>query len=647
MTTNDETVRAPVASPARGRRADTVTLSWGSVGLLLLALVLCNAALGRARLRVDLTEDGLYTLSPSSRKVVGSLTDPAQVRVYWGPKVPSKQAFVKRRVEGLLAEFEAASDGHLAVTWVDMEGDAGKKEAGERGLQEITFQQFGASDVSATKDYQGIWIQYEGKTSVISPLSQGDRDQMWEMAPDLEYQLTSSIWSMSRKTKAVVGVVKESPSPFMGMHGGGRDRFTVLAGEQVLGRVYGDSLKSWLSLEDAVPEDVTVLVVCAPREWSEKKVFHLEQFLLRGGKVLLLLDSVDLDAFQGRPAVKSGLEDWLKAQGIDLPEGVLADFMPEAMGALFSRGEYFPYPFFVNLSAENMAQGVPALQGLRRVMTFWPSEVLVDEAKQKAEGRRYTALATTTERGWRKPDTFGLDRRGGDDATGKSLGKHVVVAMVEGKFTSNWKGKPSPDEPPPPPPKPPEPGPGEAGMDAAMGEPTPGMEGGPAMEGEAAMGAEPAMEPAMEEPAMAPEPGMEPAMEEPAMEAGMEPPPSGPKGPEGEAGEKAPAAKKRLDEGSGVLVVVGDAGLVADESTGGLLFLNGQGTGFVLVGNLVDWLTGDEDVLALRARTSGGRKMAEVGEDKAGQIRAANFLAAPVLMVLVGLVVFFVRRNRR
>lgn len=643
---------APAPAPAApARRADVVTLSRVSSFLLLAALVLGNVALGAVKVRFDLTEDRIYTLSASSRKVVRGLSDPAQIRVYWGDKVPTKQALVKLRVEGLLDEYESASDGRLKVTWVDMSGSEGKADASEKGVPEVQFQIFGASELTATKDYQGLWIQYEGQTSVFGPLSEVDRDQAFQITSDLEYRITSSLWQMSRRAKPVVGLVKDAPAMPMFMDRGGGDRFSFLGGERVLGGAYKDGLKSWLNLDDPVPDDVTVLVVAAPRQWSDKKAYHLEQFVLRGGKALLLLDAVDVSTLEGRPPSKSGLEDWLKSFGVDLPDGVLADFSEPAMGALYSQDSLFPYPYFVNLLGANMDRDVPALRGLPNVMTFWPTEVLVDAKGQEAAGRKWTPLATTTEKGWRKPDTTGLNLAG-VAAEGKTLAKHVVIGMLAGKFTSYWKGKPAPDEPPPPPPKPPEPGMGDdAAMgDAAMGDAATGdaaaMDGA-AMDGDASMGEPPAGKPPEPPPApaMEPEPAMNP---EPAMGgAGMGEAPTGPKGPEGEGGDEGPPKSTRRDEGLGVIVIVGDGGLAGNEAAGGIMAFNGRGTGFALVANLVDWLTGDEDVLALRARSAKNRRFEEVGESKATQIRWANYLTAPILVSLVGFVVFFVRRHRR
>jgi hypothetical protein len=220
------------------------------------------------------------------------------------------------------------------------------------------------------------------------------------------------------------------------------------------------------------------------------------------------------------------------------------------------------------------------------------------------------------------------------------------MVSIEGTFTSYWKGKPAPGTPPAQP----------------IAPTAPGMEGEapPAMAEEPAMAEAPGMteEPGTPEaPAMADGPAMgeAPAMtEEPAM--GTE----GARGPEGAPGEPAPASAPapagppRLDEGKGVLVVLGDADTVSDDFSGvrrrditggATAFFNGI-NGFGMVPNVIDWLSGSDDLIALRARGAVSRKLSEIDTDAASRVKFWNYAGAPVAVLLAGLFVYFVRRYR-
>jgi ABC-type uncharacterized transport system involved in gliding motility auxiliary subunit len=88
------------------------------------------------------------------------------------------------------------------------------------------------------------------------------------------------------------------------------------------------------------------------------------------------------------------------------------------------------------------------------------------------------------------------------------------------------------------------------------------------------------------------------------------------------------------------------SGLPGKDRTGGLTqFVNGN-AGFAMVPNLVDWLSGDEEIIALRSRGSQPRKFDEITAEDANAIKWVNHLAAPLLVLIAGFLVYFVRRYR-
>ena len=615
--------------------------------VLLAALVVGNVALSRCSVRMDLTEDRLYSLSDATRSVLGKLSDPCRIVVYWGEKVPGTAEPVRRRLRGLLEEYVAAADGKVVVQWPKMD-ENGTKDADEKGIPEAEFGVWEANERSIVKAHAGLAILYEDKAETIPMLVEmQDDNRGFTLNTDLEYQLTSRIHKLSRTSTALVGLVTDTTAPrfdFQNPRGAPTDNFGGLA--QVLDEVYGNGLRRSVDLEAPVAADLSVLVVLAPKDWSEKKAFHLEQFLLRGGKVLLLANPVDAEVVFGRgEPKKSGLEDWLKSLGVEVAPGVLADYDPEGQcAAVVGRGEIRRYPYWIRLQADHLDRGNPGLKGLGGVPMYFASEVVVDAKAQEAAGRTLTTLASTSPSGYRRTELAGLEQFDGPE--GKALGQHTVMVALQGKFTSYWKGKPSPDEPPPAPTAPPtgDAPPAPAG-DGAMADAPPAPPATP--EAPAAMADAPA---AMTDapPAMAEEPA---AMTDapPAMDG------AGAKGPEGEPGDapKPDAKPARLDEGSGLLVVVGDADLVSDQFAGGrrdltngaTAYINGIG-GFSMVPNLIGWLSGGDELLSLRARGSTVRKFEEITKEKAGQLEWVNIAAFPVLALVLGLVVYFVRKHR-
>jgi hypothetical protein len=91
-------------------------------------------------------------------------------------------------------------------------------------------------------------------------------------------------------------------------------------------------------------------------------------------------------------------------------------------------------------------EGSVALLGFGIVPLYWPQEIVVDNARQRASERRATVLASTSLKGHLRTTLPGLDV---DTAEGKTLGKRPLIVMLEGKFESFWRGRAVPAAPAP------------------------------------------------------------------------------------------------------------------------------------------------------------------------------------------------------
>ena len=544
--------------------------------LLLAVLILLNVVAARSSSRIDLTEDGLYTLTDASKRVLSTLEDPASIRVFWH-KVPGSQAETQRRyIDSLLLEMKAVAEGRLSVRWVDLESEDGKQEAEDAGVQTFQYQAREEGEVRATEGYSSLIIEVGDKKEPVP--------QLLEIGPRFEYEVVSRLQRMTRTDDLTLALVVKRPpmNPFGGAQTG---RFNAI--EYFLREHLGTGLRSHLSLDEPVPPDVDVLLVVGPQDFEEQKVYHFEQFLLRGGKAMLLVDPVHAPLLQAPPgqAESSGFEEWFAHLGLTVESGVVGDFRSfqtrprRVRTRIGTVEEWIQYPYWpllrtVEHEDENDRRGVnqdnPATRGFDQVPLHWPAAISIDEARHAEAKRQVTVLAATSEAGYRRQDLIGLDH-GEEDArrlTEAELESAIpLMVHVEGPMTSFWKGRPAPGE------------------------------------DEAKEGDDEA----------------EPEGEEPA-----EPEEEGP---------------PRLDEGKGLFVLLTDAEIIDD----GVARLNG-GAGFGFVINLVDWLGGSEELLALRAREPTPRTIEKVEPETQTLLTWINLSVVPLFVLLAGIVVFIVRR---
>jgi ABC-type uncharacterized transport system involved in gliding motility auxiliary subunit len=414
-----------------------------------------------------------------------------------------------------------------------------------------------------------------------------------------------------------------------------------------------------VTLDEPIPAEVDVLFLLAPRDLEEKQVYHIDQFVLRGGRLLLLLDPADLEnvwhgsvsrnPFESRGVepYRSGLEDWLEHLGVTVEHGVVGDFDPAAVARYpkppDAREWITRYPYWFHTDPERHSQSSPLTKDLPPITFFWPAPISVDEAKHSAAGRTVSALVTTTASGYKRPDLVGVGQAD-EVAAGKTLESIPLVVMVEGPMSSYWKGKPVPGT---------EPAKEEGGADdAASGD---AEAGGPdegageagggterAPDGPDAPGGQEAPDAppeAPDEPGGAPPPGKEGDGDEEA--DGEEPSPAA-----AEEEPAAPAGPPRLEEGRGRILLATDAEFASNTvgPTSGLSEHYGL-SGFDLALRAPGYLLGDEDLLDVPVRTRKARRLEDVDKAKQHWLAVLNILGVPFLVLMAGLTVFFVRRS--
>ena len=265
----------------------TLLYSTLGVGLVLVALLGANLIVSPLRLRSDFTADRLHTLSEGTvrilEKVRGLDTD-ITVNFYVSGKANKLPSFVEplaRNTEDLLNEFKARSGGRIVVKKLDPEPDSETEDAAKLdGIEPIQNPQNGGGY------YLGVAVNLDPAKAVL-PAITPDTDRL------LEYNLARAISQVMQTNKPVIGVMSSLPvtggmNP-MAMQMGGRP-------QQSEPWVVVSELKRDFDVEsvgmdvDSIDEKIKVLLVIHPKDISEKAQYAVDQFVLRGGRLIALLD---------------------------------------------------------------------------------------------------------------------------------------------------------------------------------------------------------------------------------------------------------------------------------------------------------------------------------------------------------------------
>jgi len=297
--------------------------STGGLVALVAVLIAANFILGAFNLRADLTEGDVYTLSPGTRQVLGKLEAPVRLRLYYSQgseAVPVGLKTFAKRVEDLLNEYKSAGRGKVIVEKFNPEPDSDAEDSAQ--LDGIEGQLTNAGE----KFYLGLSISFLDQKAAI-PVLAPDRERL------LEYDITRGIAQVGETKKPVVGVM--SALPVMG-----RSLDPIRKQQPSEPWVLVQELKKIFDVREVkldapkIDDAVKVLLVIHPRNLSEDTEYAIDQFVLRGGKLVAFVDPYayfdqqpDLqNPFGGAQAGQSMFYNLFKAWGVDVDMGkVIAD----------------------------------------------------------------------------------------------------------------------------------------------------------------------------------------------------------------------------------------------------------------------------------------------------------------------------------
>ncbi len=345
-----------------------------SIGALAAALVLffaVNIVAGRAmtNARADLTDGKLYTLSPGSRNIAKGIQEPIHLTLYLTQKsandLPQIKAYAQR-VREMLEEYARSSGGKVVLSVVDPEPFSENEDkavaAGIGGLptgrgdDRLYFGLVGTNSVDRTENI---------------PFFDPGKEEF------LEYDIAKLIYNLSDQPRKTIGLMTWLPiegsegNPMMGGRG---------TPEWQIHKRLKDSfdVKAIATNAKEIPAEVKVLVIVHPKSMSETTQYAIDQFVMRGGRVVLFVDpncEVDvppgMNQFQAMQVPKnSELPKLLAAWGVEMESAKIATDRSSAVSVNVGQGnrpEVVPYVAFLNLDKTHRSATDPVTGQLERL----------------------------------------------------------------------------------------------------------------------------------------------------------------------------------------------------------------------------------------------------------------------------------------
>ena len=256
---------------------------FGIGGLVALAVLFLGVVMlsniGLRGMRLDLTQNKLYTLSPGTQQVLAELKEPVNLYFYFSREAAAKQAPLvmpyATRVREFLEELAARAGGKIHLRIVDPQPFSDDEDrAAEYGLQSL---QAGGGDAL----YFGLAGTNSTDGRSVIPSFQADREEF------LEYDVAKLVNELGTPKKPVIGLMSSLglQGQFNPMTGQMGEPWPILTQLQELFTV-----RTLTADVDHVDKDVDVLMLVHPKGLAPKTLYAIDQFVMRGGRVLLLLD---------------------------------------------------------------------------------------------------------------------------------------------------------------------------------------------------------------------------------------------------------------------------------------------------------------------------------------------------------------------
>ena len=350
------------------------------VGLMLVAVNIIAAHCPPVRL--DLTEERLYTLSRGTLRTLGGIDEPITLRFYYsarrGEAMPAYRAYAQR-VRELLDRYVAAANGKLRLEIYRprpfSEAADSAASFGLRGVPLGTRGEpvyFGLAGANSTDDQQVI------------PFFAPQRERL------LEYDVTRLVHTLAYPKRVALGLISGPPAGGDPIGPSGRPDALLRELRQVF------DVETLPSALDTVPAATDVLMLVQPRGLPERTLFAIDQFVLRGGGAVVFADPhSELEARGGRPGATpdSGVARLFEAWGIRLlPETAAAgfDLRRDALNRdALNRDD----PITANLRRITMASAgiIEPREGAATIV-----KPLITTPPAKSDGRRYVLAARIT-----------------------------------------------------------------------------------------------------------------------------------------------------------------------------------------------------------------------------------------------------------
>ncbi|MBN1799191.1 MAG: GldG family protein [Spirochaetales bacterium] len=389
-------------------------------GLVLLVILFIGFNSAVYFFRLDITENKMFTITDVSKNLFQDIPEQVHITYYVSEKIKNLHP-LPLQIEDMLNEYAAYSKGKITLTVKYPIKQKLENETQALNIYPISFPVQEQGEYREIQVYMGVAIQYLDKYVVIPFINQIET---------LEYELTSSIRNLVKNKEKVVGILL------------GRSDLTFQHYQALVEKFSPTFKVEQVARGEDIPENISVLFVLGNADLNEFDLFPIDQYIMRGGKVLFAVEgvNVNLQYMVGFKLENQPLLNMLARYGVVVKPELVVDNLPvpirDRLGIIMQR-----YPYWVVAHNDFVSKTNPITSKFGGAVFYWASPLelkLPDDVEGELIVNSTDQSAVIKDQFNIRPDQVMVQY---EMAKKDSMQSYGLVAVVNGSFPSYFSDK--------------------------------------------------------------------------------------------------------------------------------------------------------------------------------------------------------------
>jgi len=383
--------------------------------------------------------------------VLAELQKPVQLTLLLSKNLlPENEIEIVNLIEKIASDIQSKSNGKLIYEMIDPD-EQGAAINRQQLIEELGIEPYPVDLFSQDSYFFHLLLQNGEQSQIIYPPTEANE-------ADIRLSIESALKRTSSGFLKVVGIWTP-PTTTQDIYG--QTQQAISSYQFAIDQLSNDYELQYVDLSSGrIPDNIDTMVVIAPQNFGESEQYAIDQFLMRGGGVILAVSPYKLDAdyvngYLTLTPVETGLIEMLNSYGIFVQNQIVMDTQNAAFPVAVNRNlgqvqvqeiQAIAYPYFIDVRPDMMDNENLIVSGLPAISMNWASPVQVDE--EKAQLRETSVLMSSSNNAWTSTNTniqpdfekypeFGFE-------INNTLSSYPLAVAVQGSFDSFFKDKPAP-----------------------------------------------------------------------------------------------------------------------------------------------------------------------------------------------------------